>query len=202
MTNRLLYLARHGEQDHAAADDDGPLGELGRRQSERLGERLRDVPFSAIHHSPLRGAAQTAELIARLQPGVPTIASDLLLDCAPSAPERGVLSPVLAEFVDGFSAAELDEGPVQAAAALERFARPAGDESHELIVTHNFLIGAFVCHALDAPDWRWLLLNQLNCGLTIIQYRADRPPSLVSYNDIGHLPPELRSSGHPVQLLS
>ncbi len=185
-----------------AENDDGGLSELGRQQAERLGARLADVPFAAVHHSPLRRATETAEIVAGRLPGVPLVPSDLLRDCVPSAPERELLSPVLAEFVDGFSEAELGAGPPQAAAALERYAGPSPDERHELLVTHNFLIGWFVCAALGAPDWRWLLLNQLNCGLTIIHYRADRPPSLVSYNDVGHLPLALRSADHPLRLLS
>lgn len=48
MTGRLLYLVRHGE-----SDDAGELTDLGRRQADLLGVRLRAVPFAAIHHSPL-----------------------------------------------------------------------------------------------------------------------------------------------------
>jgi len=64
-----------------------------------------------------------------------------------------------------------------AAAAIERHAVTADEDRHELIVTHNFLIGWFVRHALAAPDWRWLGLNQGNCALTVILYRPDRPAS-------------------------
>ena len=42
-------------------------------------------------------------------------------------------------------------------------------------------------------SWRWLGLNQANCGLTIIRVRSAKPPVLVTHNDLGHLPPELRS---------
>ncbi|MEV7807048.1 histidine phosphatase family protein [Microbispora sp. NPDC088329] len=60
-----MYLVRHGQQDQALGrSGDGGLSELGRRQADRLGQRLRDVPFSAVHHSPLLRAVQTADVIA------------------------------------------------------------------------------------------------------------------------------------------
>jgi probable phosphoglycerate mutase len=40
---------------------------------------------------------------------------------------------------------------------------------------------------LDAPVWRWIGLNQAHCAITIVQWDSDRPPTLVSFNDIGHL---------------
>jgi len=54
---------------------------------------------------------------------------------------------------------------------------------------------------LDAPNWRWLGLNQANCGLTIIRVRTAKPPVLVTHNDLSHLPIELRTGmpeGWPV----
>jgi serine/threonine-protein phosphatase PGAM5 len=74
---------------------------------------------------------------------------------------------------------------------------PAEGDTHELIVTHNFLIAWFVRHALDAPPERWVGLNQGNCALTVILYRSGRPPSLMAFNDMGHLPSRLRWTGFP-----
>lgn len=58
MGRTQLYLVRHGEQDPAShhATDDG-LSPLGSEQADRLGRRLRTVPFTAVHHSPLARAA-------------------------------------------------------------------------------------------------------------------------------------------------
>jgi broad specificity phosphatase PhoE len=91
---------------------------------------------------------------------------------------------------------------VTGAAAIERLtqAGPEGEDSHTLIVTHNFLIGWLVSQALAAPAWRWLGLNQMNCALTVIGYEAGLPPSLITFNDAGHLPPELRWTGFPPAL--
>jgi broad specificity phosphatase PhoE len=195
--NTLLYLVRHGEAEGAY---DPGLTPTGRQQAMLAGKRLWDVPFDAIHHSPLRRAAETAQLISRLIPGVPIAASDLLGDCVPSVPEREVLSPRLAAFMDSVPPHERTEGPRQVAAALKRFTSVGGRDRRELVVTHNFVIGWFVRDALDAPSWRWMGLNQHNCGLTVLRYTPDGTRTLLAFNDTGHLPPELRGTGFPPEL--
>jgi probable phosphoglycerate mutase len=195
---RFLYLVRHGQAD----PHDGPLSEAGTEQARLTGQRLSEVPFSAIYHGPLPRAAQTAGLIAACMPGVPMSASDLAGDYLPSDPDPTGLPSSLASFIAGFSAAERAEGPRLAVAALERFAR-ADDEpgdTYELVVTHNFLIGWLVSQALDAPPWRWLGLNQMNCAVTVIAYLAGLPAGLITFNDAGHLPPALRWTGFPAAI--
>jgi probable phosphoglycerate mutase len=191
----FLYLVRHGE----AVPHDGPLSPAGEQQARLTGRRLKDVPLSAIHHGPLPRAAQTASLIAACLPGVRVSVSDLAGDYLPSDPDPDDLPPSYASFVAGFSAAERARGPRLAAAAIDRFtqAGPGDGDNHELIVTHNFLIGWLVSQAMAAPSWRWLGLNQMNCALSVIAYRAGLPPALISFNDAGHLTPELRWNGFP-----
>ena len=191
----FLYLVRHGE----AVPHDGPLSPAGEQQARLTGRRLKDVPLSAIHHGPLPRAAQTAGLIAACIPGVPVSASDLAGDYIPSDPAPDDLPPSYASFVAGFSAPERAQGPRLAAAATDRFSQagPGDGDNHELIVTHNFLIGWLVSQAMAAPSWRWLGLNQMNCALTVIAYRTGLPPALISFNDAGHLTPELRWNGFP-----
>jgi broad specificity phosphatase PhoE len=62
------------------------LTEVGRRQAALIGERLAQIPFATIYHSPWDRAAQTAQIIAGHHPGVPVRASDLLRECVPSPP--------------------------------------------------------------------------------------------------------------------
>jgi probable phosphoglycerate mutase len=85
---------------------------------------------------------------------------------------------------------------------LSPFARPrAGqDDTYELVVTHNLLIGWLVSRALDAPPWRWMGVNQMNCAVSIIGYLSGSPAALISFNDAGHLPPHLRWTGFPAAL--
>jgi probable phosphoglycerate mutase len=37
----------------------------------------------------------------------------------------------------------------------------------------------------------------MDCALTVIAYRTGLPPALISFNDAGHLTPELRWNGFP-----
>ena len=192
----FLYLVRHGEAD----PHDGPLSEAGKEQARLTGQRLSEVPFSAIYHGPLPRAAQTVELIAACSPGVPVSACDLAGDYLPSDPDPAGLPSSFASFIARFSAAERSEGPALAVAALDRFARADDDgseDTYELVVTHNLLIGWLVSQALGAPPWRWLGLNQMNCAVTVVAYLAGLPASLVIFNDAGHLPPALRWTGFP-----
>jgi len=185
MTNRYLYLIRHGEADY----ERGGLTDTGRRQAHLTGQRLRDVPFDAVHHSPVSRAAETAALVTAHLPGIPVEESELVGDYIPPVPDPAALPPEYARFLDQFTAAERADGAALAEAAVERYARPATDDvdQRELIVTHNFQVAWFVRHALDAPPWRWMTLNQGNCGLTVILYRPDRPVSLLLHNDTSHL---------------
>ncbi|MET8119395.1 histidine phosphatase family protein [Micromonospora sp. NPDC005189] len=192
MPNRFLYLARHGE-----AVDEGDLTARGRQQARALGRRLAAVPLSAVHHGPLPRATHTAELVGRELSGVPLHSSPVVGDYVPPLPDLGALPEPYAQFLGSVSPAERAAGARLAAAAVERFATPATVETHELIVTHNFLIAWLVRHALDAPNARWLGLNAANCALTVILYRPDRPAALVAYNDVSHLPPDQRWTGLP-----
>lgn len=70
-------------------------------------------------------------------------------------------------------------------------------DTHEVLVTHSYPIAWLVRHAMDAPAARWLGLDSANAALTVLEYRADLPPTLVMFNDLGHLPPELRWTGFP-----
>lgn len=65
-----LILARHGETDwnrdnRFQGHADPPLNELGRRQSAELAEALVGEAIERVYTSPLRRAAETAEIVAR-----------------------------------------------------------------------------------------------------------------------------------------
>jgi probable phosphoglycerate mutase len=95
-------------------------------------------------------------------------------------------------FFGGVTEAEVEAGGAQMADAVDEFlVRKSG--AHELLITHNFVIAWFVREVLDAPSWRWLTLTQAHCGLTVLAQRPGRPWTLVSHNDLAHLPMELRT---------
>jgi probable phosphoglycerate mutase len=197
MGARHLYLARHG-----AADAFGELTDVGRRQSGLLGERLAHVPVDAVWHSPLPRAAASARELARYLPGVPVAEAAELVDHVPYVPAPAETPRSWVGFFDGYDDAEAASGRRTADALVARFATEVdpvaqGGDTHEVLVTHAYPIAWLIRHALDAPAARWLGLNSANAALTVIHYRPGLPPTLVMFNDMSHLPAELRWTGFP-----
>lgn len=197
MGTRHLYLARHGE-----ADTFGELTDTGRRQSELLGERLARVPVDAVWHSPLPRAVSSAQEIARHLPGVPVAEAPELVDHVPHVPPVSEIPRPWLGFFDGYDDAEAASGRATADALVSRFASEVdpvteGGDTHLVLVTHAFQIAWLVRDALGAPPSRWLGLNSGNAALTVIEHRIGLPPALVVFNDMSHLPADLRWTGFP-----
>ncbi len=199
MTTRRLYLARHG-----AADAFGELTDIGRRQAGLLGERLAGVPVDAVWHSPLPRAVASAHVLARHLPNVPVTEAAELVDHVPYVPGPAETPPSWAGFFNGYDDTEAASGQRLAEALIARFAkvpdptmRGTRPDTHEVLVTHAYPIAWLVRHALDAPPSRWLGLNSANTALTVIEYRDGLPPTIVMFNDMSHLPPDLRWTGFP-----
>ncbi len=198
MLTHYIYLVRHGEhQDAEHGLIDGPLSPRGRRQAALIADRLSGVPLDTVRHSPLMRASQTAAAVAERLPAVSPEPSALLFDCVPTGmtPE----TPTAFEpFFGSVTEAEIEAGRAQMDDAVAEFLTRRRGEVHELLITHNFVIAWFVREVLQAPDWRWMTLNQAHCGLTVIAQTQGRPWTLVSHNDLAHLPVELRT-GLPEQ---
>jgi probable phosphoglycerate mutase len=188
-----IYLVRHGEHvDAEHGIDDGPLSPRGQRQAELIADRLSGLPLDAVWHSPLLRAAETARAIAARLPSVDPVPSALLFDCVPSGMSDE--TPTVYEpFFGSVSDAEIEAGAAQMSDAVGEFLRRRNGDVHEVLITHNFVISWFVREVLGAPDWRWMTLNQAHCGLSVIAQKQGRPWTLMSHNDLGHLPMELRT---------
>ncbi|KDN20313.1 histidine phosphatase family protein [Amycolatopsis rifamycinica] len=194
LTTRYLFLTRHAE-----AARNGRLTEAGQRQAILLGRRLRDVPVTSIHHGPLPRATETAHLVAAQLPGVPVHVDKAADDFVPYTPRREELpetsGDLLLAFTRQFPPADED----LAAEAERRFTGPVpgSEPRYEVVVTHNFVVGWLIRASQDAPPWRWLTLTHAHAGLTVIRYSPGRPAALLTYNDLSHLPAELRWTGFP-----
>lgn len=195
--SRYVYLVRHGEQlDAEHGLPDGPLSGRGQRQARAIAERLSGVPFARVHTSPLQRAVETARLMTEYMPSIEPEPTALLMDCIPSGPTPD-MPAAFEPFFGGITAEEIVAGEAQMADAAAEWLSPSRDDRHELLITHNVVIAWFVREVFGAPSWRWMGVNQANCGLTIIRVRTAKPPVLVAHNDLGHLPAELRT-GLPV----
>lgn len=194
LATRYLLLTRHAEP--------GPSGELteaGARQAHLLARRLREFPIAAVHHGPLARASQTASLIADQLPGVPVYTDDAAGDFVPYLPKREELPETTADRLLSFARQLPPADEERAAEAERRFTGPvAGVEArYDLVITHNFLVAWLVRASQDAPPWRWMALNHAHAALTVIRYPPALPAALLIYNDLSHLPADLRWTGFP-----
>ncbi|GAA4901315.1 putative phosphoglycerate mutase [Stackebrandtia albiflava] len=195
MATRHLYIARHGD-----ADALGVLTDTGRAQARLLGRRLAHLPVDAVWHSPLPRARDTArELDIFLGGTAPVAEAAELIDHIPYVPTPEETPPSWIPFFDGYRPEEAAAGDDIARSLTARFATPPDKEEdvHEIVITHAYPIAWLVRDALDAPPVRWLGLSSANTGLTVIEYRPGGPPGIAMYNDMSHLPPELRWTGFP-----
>lgn len=197
MATRHVYLARHG-----AADAFGTLTETGRQQARLLGQRLARLPMDVVWHSPLPRAAASAEEIAEHLPDVPVIEAPELVDHVPYVPRADETPASWVGFFDGYTAANAAAGQQIAETLVARFGRlatatasRATTDTHELLITHAYPIAWLVRQAIDAPAHRWLGLESANAALTLIEHRSNLPATLVLFNDMSHLPTDLRWTG-------
>jgi probable phosphoglycerate mutase len=157
-----------------------------------LADRLSGIQFDAAYTSPLQRAIETASVITE-RFGMPEAEPNaLLMDCIPAGPTPDMPS-VFEPFYGSISEEQLVAGEAQMADATAEWLAPSRDDRHDLLITHNFVIAWFVREVFGASAWRWLGINQAHCGLTIIRVRTAKPPVLLTHNDLGHLPPALRT---------
>jgi broad specificity phosphatase PhoE len=191
MAERTIYLVRHGQYsaDKPSVDELGNgLSELGRQQAALTGQRLSALPITSITHSGLRRAQETAEIIAEWFPRLRVQSSALLRECTPCVPVG------YEEKFAKYSPDMIARDTQQAQAALDAFFRPAVEGNHhDVLVCHGNIIRYFVLRALRAPVELWANTDVYNCGISEISVKPDGSVLLISHNDTGHLPYELRT---------
>lgn len=87
---RTLILIRHGQYEYCKDDPEKRiLTDLGREQARLTGERLRELgqKYDIIHYSTMPRATETANVISKCLPDIPTKNCDLLREGAPIRPE-------------------------------------------------------------------------------------------------------------------
>jgi serine/threonine-protein phosphatase PGAM5 len=219
---RTIYLVRHGQSERTAGAEDsfGPgLTTLGREQAALIAERLSRLPISAIHHSTLRRARETAEIIGSRFPEVKPRASSVLCECMPYVPpylewwyaegapggepsEEARADPALGVWLSLWPPGTKWDAIIREIAQAEKafktyFRRTRGPDQggarHEVIVCHGNIIRYFVCRALQASPAAWINTDINNCGLCEIQVKTDGRVMLLSHNDTGHLPLDMKT---------
>lgn len=189
---RTLYLVRHGEHiDAEHGVPDGSLSKRGVKQAQAIAKRLKGVDFDASWYSPAERSEETMNVLSDTISNLKPQPSSLLLDCVPTGIVEGTPDAYL-PFFGGYTDDELEAGRAQMADATAEFLA-SSRSGKELLVTHNFVIAWFVREVMVSPEWRWLAINQANCGLTVLHQQSGRPWTMRVHNDVGHLSPSIRT---------
>jgi broad specificity phosphatase PhoE len=201
----VTVLLRHGQtpmsvQKRYAGRSDVPLTDLGVQQAAAAAKRLASAGLDAIVASPLRRAVQTAEEVA-VATGAPVITDAGFRETDFGAWEGLTFSEVRerwpAELTSwladpsvappgGESFAEVSERVTD---ALHRVLS-AWEPQTVLLVSHVTPIKTLVTAALLAPPAALYRMHLDVAALSRIDWYADGPAVLRSFNDTGHLADE------------
>jgi len=198
----VTLLLRHGQtpmsvEKRYAGRSDVPLTETGLAQAAAAAKRLASAGIGVIVASPLQRTVQTAEAVAAVT-GLPVMADDGFRETDfgdwdgltfaevrerwPSEMTAWLADPAVAP-PGGESFAEVSE---RVTAALHRvLAGQAGKRI--LIVSHVTPIKTLVAAALLAPPPALFRMHLDVAALSEIDWYADGPAVLRSFNDTAHL---------------
>ena len=198
----VTLLLRHGQtpmsaQKRYAGRSDVPLTDLGVQQAVAAAKRLASAGLDVIVTSPLRRAVQTADEVAAAT-GVPVVTDagfretdfgawegltfSEVRERWPAELNRWLADPAAAP-PGGESLAEVSE---RVTAALHRVLA-ARERQTVLIVSHVTPIKMLVATALLAPPAALYRMHLDVAALCEIDWYADGPAVLRSFNDTSHL---------------
>lgn len=175
---RLVSLIRHGQYE--PTPEGGTLTAVGRRQARALAKRLVADGVDGLYCSSLSRAVETAEIIAERCEVSLSRPRDYLKESWPTG-VPGFHVPLAAREI----------GKARVATMMSRHVKPSRRDRHEVIVCHGNLIRAIVSAALAVPMTRWIRMYIHHTSVTRLAVFKDERVVLFSYNDTGHLKPEL-----------
>jgi broad specificity phosphatase PhoE len=199
----VTFLLRHGQtplsvQKRYAGRSDVPLTETGVGQAAAAAKRLASAGIGVIVTSPLLRAAQTAQEVAEVT-GAPVVTDEGFRETDFGAWEGLTFAEVRQRWPAEMTAwladpavappggESLAEVSVRVTEALHRVL--AGRERQTiLIVSHVTPIKTLVTAALLAPPAAMYRMHLDVAALCEIDWYADGPAVLRSFNDTGHLP--------------
>lgn len=152
-----IYLARHGQTDwnvemRAQGRKDLPLNATGREQAEKMRDNIKDLELDAVYASPLKRAAETAEIATRGKHRI--IYDDRLVERSFGEYEGKIVKSWL-ELVEGVDISDISlegiPGGVETVKSMlsrvhsfiKHLKQQYDDDSRILIVTHGGISKAF-----------------------------------------------------------
>jgi serine/threonine-protein phosphatase PGAM5 len=79
--------------------------------------------------------------------------------------------------------------------AFQNYFIPSSDgiDRNDIIVCHGNVIRYFVTKVLNVETMSWLQMTIGNCSLTVVKINPAGTMKLISFNDLGHIPPNLQT---------
>jgi broad specificity phosphatase PhoE len=195
--SRQLYLIRHGETVNNVARitqgwSDSELSDLGRRQVQRLAERLAALKPTALYSSPLGRAMATARIIAEAT-GLEIVPLDGLREMNYGKWEGRAFLDIRHEDVDLFQRWISDEEcpcpeGESHADVRRRFASALESVNSEraIVVAHGTAIRIGAMDLLGLPLMSALHFAQDNAAMNLFVRRGDGKWILKYWNDSTH----------------
>jgi phosphoserine phosphatase len=174
------------------------LSETGKAQAEKLGLRLKDVPFSAIYSSPLKRAMDTAGAIARYHnieitpdPGLMEVHvgefEGMTLDKFASGFSQFMVDWQTKGDAVNFAGGEnLGKFKERVWASVQRIIQSNMDGT-VAVVSHYFVTATIVCVALGLPITHLVRIRIQPSSQTVLEFKKGHDPRLLLLSDICHL---------------
>ena len=199
-----IFLVRHGETEwnrigRFQGISDIPLNKKGKAQAQALAQALKDEPIDVVYSSPLIRAKETAKTIQYFHPSSFYFEDEGLkemdlgdfegmeaTDWAKQYPEfrkKWRESPSSIKLPGGES---LKEVQIRAVKTLERIIQNHSPETTLLICSHNFVIHAILCHALEISLDNFREIKQEIAALNLL-YKHDDRLVVEKVNEVSHL---------------
>ncbi|MXW40309.1 MAG: histidine phosphatase family protein [Synechococcus sp. SB0668_bin_15] len=204
-----ILLLRHGETDwnrqsRFQGQIDVPLNATGRQQAQQAAAFLRHSPVKRAYTSPMARPRETAELVLAHHAGVPLVTCEGLLEIGHGLWEGKLEQDIQAQWpqllatwktaphqvvMPGPGGETIQQVSQRAVAAMERIAQELEDGETALVVAHDAVNKAVLCHLLGLSPAHIWCVKQGNGGVSVIDYpEGGAGPAIVhSLNLTGHL---------------
>jgi probable phosphoglycerate mutase len=202
-----LLLVRHGETDwnrqgRFQGQIDIPLNSRGLEQAQAAAQFLAPIPIQRAYTSAMARPRQTAEAILACHPHVPLVSTQGLREIGHGHWEGRLESEIashwpelLADWKRAPQTVQMPEGENlqqvwdRSLATWQRIVRSLDNDETALVVAHDAVNKALICHLLGLEARHFWAVKQGNGGVTVIDYPngAESPAVVTSMNLTRHL---------------
>jgi probable phosphoglycerate mutase len=206
-----IFLVRHGETEWNRINrfqgiSDISLNTKGIAQVEALAQALKDETIDVVYSSPLIRARETAKAIRHFHPSSLYFEEEGLKEMdlgdfeGMDAPHWAKQYPEFRkQWRESPSSIKLPGGEslkgvqIRAVKTLERIIQSHSPETTLLICSHNFVIHAILCHALEISLDNFREIKQETAALNLLYQYGDRLV-VETVNEVSHLQPLIQQT--------